>query len=94
MSIRNLIKRIIFGKQKPYQERHREEVATFIDRVEKTGGHVGKNFDIYDTFFDTALYLVNIGDNVTITGATVLTHDACMNKYLCGGGIRRLVILR
>lgn len=87
MGFRKFFKKLLFGKEKSYQEKHKEEVQNFIDSVRKAGGHVGKNFDIYGSSFDdTNRYLINIGDNVTITGATVLTHDACMCKFLLGGG--------
>lgn len=87
MGFRKFLKKLLFGKEKSYQEKHKEEVQNFIDSVRKAGGHVGKNFDIYGSSFDdTNRYLINIGDNVTITGATLLQHDACMGKYLCGGG--------
>lgn len=95
MRIKRLIKRVIakFSKKsgdQRYQERHQEENRVFIEKVRQAGGSVGKHFDIYDTFFDTALCLANIGNNVTITGATILTHDASMGKFLRGGGYCRV----
>lgn len=95
MRIKGFIKRLFCYKKKTYQDFHREEVQKFINKVEKAGGHIGKNFDIYNTDFDNkSLYLVDIGDNVTITGATVLTHDAAMNKFLCGGGYTKVAYIK
>ena len=52
-----------------------------IKRIVDSGGHVGSNVDIYNAKIDmTNPYLITIGDNVTITNATILTHDACLKK--------------
>ena len=87
MSLKKLIRRVLLGKDKAYQNYHEEENRAFVEAIRAQGGSVGKNFDIYDTYFDSAApFLVSIGDNVTITGATVLMHDSSMRKFLRDGG--------
>jgi len=47
------------------------------------GGKVGINCDILNSIIDlSAPWLIAIGDNVTITGAEILVHDASMKKSL------------
>ena len=47
------------------------------------GVSIGQNVDIIDSLIDeTYSFLISIGDNVTITGASVLSHDASTFKFL------------
>ena len=49
--------------------------------MRKKGAVIGNNVTILDSKIDMGnLYLLEIGDDVTITGARILTHDACMLK--------------
>lgn len=51
--------------------------------MRKKGAKVGDNVTILNSHIDLAHpCLIEIGDDVTITGATILTHDACLNKPL------------
>ncbi|MGE1101270.1 acyltransferase [Peribacillus simplex] len=64
MNIKKLIKKILGKKE-------------YIDKLKDRGLKVGENFNLYDTHIDYAFcYLVEIGDDVTITHSTILAHDA------------------
>ena len=57
------------------------------------GVEIGKNVDIIDSLIDeTYSFLITIGDNVTITGASVLSHDASTFKFLGYTKIGKVVI--
>lgn len=52
-----------------------------LQKIRSAGGTAGKNISIYNSFIDMSEpYLLSIGDDVTITHATILTHDACLYK--------------
>jgi maltose O-acetyltransferase len=52
-----------------------------IERIRNGGGEVGENVDILSSNIDMGEpYLIKIGNNVTLTGIKVLTHDACLFK--------------
>ena len=54
-----------------------------IERIRAGGGTVGTNVDILGSRIDMGEpYLLSIGDNVTITGVNILTHDASTKKCL------------
>ncbi|MEY8324118.1 acyltransferase [Lachnospiraceae bacterium 54-11] len=54
-----------------------------IEELRKRGVTIGKNTDILDSLIDKGHgYLIDIGDNVTITGSTLLAHDASTKKHL------------
>ena len=58
-----------------------EITAHIIKKIRMGGGYVGNNVDIYSSSIDLgAPYLISIGDNVTITGVKLLTHDASLKK--------------
>ncbi len=43
----------------------------------------GDNVDIINSYIDyDYCFLISIGDNVTITGTTILTHDASTKKFI------------
>lgn len=47
------------------------------------GVNIGKNFDGPDSTIDYCFgHLVTIGDNVTISGTTILAHDGTTKKFL------------
>ncbi len=65
----------------PYSEKEISE--QIISKIREGGGHVGNNVDIFASSFDLGEpYYISIGDNVTITGVKVLTHDASTKKIL------------
>ena len=56
---------------------------TSIDALRKRGVKIGKNVDIINTLIDYNFgFLCSIGDNVTLTGVRILTHDASTKKFL------------
>lgn len=65
----------------PYTEEERSQYT--IDRIRAGGGHVGENVVIYNSDFDLGEpYYISIGNNVTITGVKLLTHDASTKRAL------------
>lgn len=60
-----------------------ERSAQLIAEIRAGGGVVGENVDILGSSIDLGEpYLIRIGSNVTITGVTLLTHDASTKKSL------------
>lgn len=56
---------------------------TSIEALRKRGVKIGRNVDILNTFIDWNFgFLCSIGDNVTLTGVRILTHDASTKKFL------------
>lgn len=54
-----------------------------IAALRARGLTIGENVDIIDSFLDGCHGpLISIGDNVTITGARILAHDASTKKFL------------
>lgn len=54
-----------------------------INDIVNGGGKVGSNVDIYFSDIDLlSPYLIDIGNNVTITGVKILTHDASLKKTI------------
>lgn len=61
----------------------KERSVHMISRIRQGGGTVGENVDIFGSSIDMGEpYLISIGDNVTITGVKILTHDASVKKSL------------
>lgn len=59
------------------------ENYTSIDSLRKRGVKIGDNVDIINTYIDGGFgFLCSIGNNVTLTGATILTHDASTKKFI------------
>ncbi|MDO4413674.1 MAG: acyltransferase [Erysipelotrichaceae bacterium] len=74
MSIRSRLRRILKGNEKP---KSKEEMWR------ERGVTIGKNFDGPDSAIDYCFgHLVTIGDNVTISGTTILAHDGSTKKIL------------
>lgn len=56
---------------------------TNIDNFRERGVKIGKNVDILNSKLDECHgFLIEIGDNVTITGSTIFTHDASTKKFI------------
>lgn len=54
-----------------------------IKDLRKRGVKIGENVDILNSTIDIGHgFLISIGNNVTITGATILAHDASTKKPL------------
>lgn len=54
-----------------------------IEKIRSGGGVVGDNVDIIASSIDMGEpYLIHIGNNVTITGVKILTHDASLKKTI------------
>ena len=54
-----------------------------IRQIRRGGGEVGNNVDFIATSIDMGEpYLIKIGNNVTLTGVKLLTHDACLFKTI------------
>ena len=54
-----------------------------ISKIREGGGSVGNNVDIIASSIDMGEpYLLKIGNNVTITGVKILTHDASLKKTI------------
>lgn len=52
-----------------------------LELMKKMGLKVGKNFDMCGPCIDFGhCYLIEIGDDVTITGCSLLAHDASLKK--------------
>lgn len=58
-------------------------VLTKEEQWRARGVTIGKNFDGPDSTIDYCFgHLVTIGDNVTISGTTILAHDGSTKKFL------------
>jgi len=65
----------------PYTD---QEISQYyIKQIRNGGGQVGDNVDIYASGIDLGEpYLISIGNNVTMSGVKLLTHDASIKKAL------------
>lgn len=74
---------------KDYDKTEKIKIQRYIDR----GMKVGKNTDLFscniDNFFP---YLIDIGNNVTISKSTILAHDASTKKELGKSKVGRVKI--
>lgn len=81
--IKNLVRKIrdkLVGRVNLSEEQLSEIV---IDRIRSGGGTVGENVDILSCTVDLGEpYLIHIGNNVTLTGIRLLTHDASLKKTI------------
>jgi len=71
----------LIQKLKHFNETEEDKQNQLIRYIREHGGFVGENVNIYDSNIDIAEpYLLEIGDNTTITGARIMTHDASPKK--------------
>lgn len=64
-----------------------------VNELRSRGVKIGENVDIINSSIDGEYgFLVNIGNNVTITNATLLNHDASIKKFLGKSKIGRIDI--
>ena len=76
----SLLKRI-YRKLKGHQPTDEEKSKYLCGKIRNGGGIVGNNVDILASNIDMGEpYLIHIGNNVTLTGVKLLTHDACLYK--------------
>lgn len=71
----------IFRPIKTYTlEEYSQEI---VKEMRERGAIVGENVDIIDAAIDMGTpFLIQIGNNVTITNCRILTHDASTKKFL------------
>lgn len=59
------------------------EKKDIISILRGRGVSIGENVDILDSYIDGCHgHLITIGNNVTITGARILAHDASTKKFI------------
>ena len=64
-----------------------------VENLRSRGMVIGENVDILDSTLDGCHgFLISIGNNVTITGATLLCHDASTKKELGYSKVGRIDI--
>ena len=69
------------------------EDYTSIESLRKRGVKIGDNVDIINTYIDGGFgFLCSIGNNVTLTGVTILTHDASTKKFIGYSKIGTIII--
>lgn len=67
------VQRLLFHKRK----------KDLISILRERGVQIGENVDIIDSYIDGCHgCLIKIGNNVTITGARILAHDASTKKFI------------
>lgn len=66
---------------------------TSVESMRSRGVKIGENVDILNSSIDACHgFLISIGNNVTITGATLLAHDASTKKALGYSKVGRIDI--
>ena len=79
----NIIKRILKEIAYALEIRNRPQPLSREEQWRARGVTFGKNFDGPDSIIDYCYgHLVTIGDNVTISGTTILAHDGSTKKAL------------
>lgn len=59
-----------------------KETFQSVEELRALGCNIGKNVDIQRSIIDNLFpEMITIGDNVTITNATLLIHDASIKKF-------------
>lgn len=77
--IKNIIRRIMFS----VGIKKESVILTKEEQWKARGVTIGNNFDAPDSVIDYCFgHLVTIGDNVTISGTTILAHDGSTKKAL------------
>lgn len=70
----------LLGKIRRFVSGNHEET---IEDLRKRGVKIGENVHVFGVNIDGGYgFLVEIGNNVTITNATILAHDASTKKFL------------
>ena len=80
--IKRVIRKIVYIIKGP-SPTDEQIAAGLIENICAGGGTVGKNVHIIASSIDMGEpYLLKIGNNVTITGVKILTHDASLKKTI------------
>lgn len=75
LRIKHLLKRIILNRG--------GEQLTPVEQCRNRGVKIGENVDLVNAQIDYCFgHLITIGNNVTITNSTILSHDASTKKVL------------
>lgn len=78
MAIKDFLNKVLYKMHLKQRPRLTKE-----DQWRARGVTIGKNFDGPDSVIDYCFgHLVTIGDNVTISGTTILAHDGSTKKFL------------
>lgn len=71
----------------------RSQMDNVLNRYRNTGVTIGENVQIMNSLIDQGHgFLIDIGNNVTITGATILAHDGSMKAALGYCKVGRVII--
>lgn len=77
----SLIKRVF--KSIKYRIYNKINPKSQLEILKERGLRVGKNFNMFNSVIDEGhCWLVEIGDDVTITNSTILAHDASMKRII------------
>lgn len=72
-----MLKKVMFKIKKKLK------LTNNIEEYRKNGVTIGKECKIYNSYIDTGHgYLIEIGNNCTLTNCTILAHDASTQIYL------------
>lgn len=72
---------------------HKSQMGNVINQYRATGITIGENVQIMNSDIDEGHgFLIDIGNNVTITGATILAHDASPKTALGYSKVGRVTI--
>jgi len=78
-----MIKRLITKVLTKLHLSHNHSSVNIIEYYKSRGVTIGENVDIIDSYLDGChSALITIGNNVTITGARILAHDASTKKFI------------
>lgn len=84
------------GLKRKLSKKVKQMVGTYYESIEELrarGIKIGENVDILSSKIDSDHgFLISIGNNVTITNATLLAHDASIRKFLGKSKIGRIDI--
>lgn len=81
MIILNLLKRVY--RSIKYRINRKLNPKSQLDILKDRGLKVGDNFNMFNSVIDEGhCWLVEIGDDVTITNSTILAHDASTKRIL------------
>ncbi|TGY06785.1 acyltransferase [Bacteroides acidifaciens] len=79
----DFVKRLLLAIAYSLGLKKRPRTLTKEEQWRARGVVIGKNFHAYDSAIDYCFgFLVTIGDNVTLSGTTILAHDASAKKAI------------
>ena len=81
------------GKGKSESLTSQEQSEKLVQTIRDGGGKVGRHVCIIDSKIDLLTpFMLNIGNDVTITGARILTHDASLYNSIGYSKVGKVVI--